>query len=101
MLFINAVVIAALIRLSMEFDGDETGTAFLAGAYGCFSFIMGLAWGYPFAGVTVAAAIVFGMAFAYFWFLYKVRDADLLWWVTVILGFPFLTYGPVVPAQFL
>jgi hypothetical protein len=82
MLFIKAIMLAALIRLLLA-----TSKPFLcSGIYTAVSVIFGLAIGTKFLAVLVGGAIVFGLTSLYFSLLDRFEDSTGLFWLIAGLG---------------
>jgi len=82
MLFIKAIMLAALIRLLLA-----TSKPFLCSdIYTAVSVIFGLAIGTKFLAVLVGGAIVFGLTSLYFSLLDRFEDSTGLFWLIAGLG---------------
>jgi len=86
---LNAVILAALVKVNLECDNPWVATGLFAG----LAFILNLMFGYPFLAILIGAAINVGLGFLYFWSLKKTEDSGA-WWGIMLFGvFIFLGLG--------
>ncbi|MFM2142232.1 MAG: hypothetical protein RLZZ476_776 [Verrucomicrobiota bacterium] len=82
MLFIKAIMLAALIRLLLA----TSKPILCSGIYTAVSVFFGLALGTKFLTVLVSGAIVFGLTSLYFTLLDRFEDSAGLFWFIAVLG---------------
>lgn len=80
MLILKIIILASLIKLLIATNNPLLCTS----VYVSFGFIFGLLLGNPFVYVLIAAAISFGLAFAYFWLLNRFEDSGMFWVILVV-----------------
>ncbi|MDQ8196392.1 hypothetical protein QEH59_18330 [Coraliomargarita sp. SDUM461004] len=86
---LNAIILAALVKINLECDSPWVATSLFAG----LTFVMSLMFGYPFLASLIGTAINIGLGFFYFWLLKKTESSSS-WWAVMIIGiFVFLGLG--------
>jgi hypothetical protein len=78
---LNALILAALVKLNLAIEKPMVPTAIFTIA----AFIFGILLEQPFLGVAISAPINFGLSFLYFWLLKK-TEGQGIWWIVVVGG---------------